>query len=937
MHHLFAGQLVVVPPADIVRGSGRRRPRHRGPFELSEYQVIDTSELFACLQQGDCLITGNRRLARMLQQEYDLSQQDSGAWLTPDIIPWQDWLLRSWQEAVLHGYIRSPGLLLSLEQERQIWQRIIKHSETGGGLLRTAATARQVQEAWWLVHAWDLDYRSAAFSEDPDSAALASWAQEFEQLCGRHGWLSQALLPAQLLSALRRGDYRIDAGLMLLGVARENPQQREIRAAILAAGGDYRLVLAPAVGGQAWRLGCDDGQSEIRQAALWARARLEAEPRARIGIVVPGLSTRYDAIIHTLEQVLTPRRLQPGAGRVARPWNISLGRPLSEYALPHSALTLLEGLAGELALEQAGRMLRSPFLEGWEEEDAARALLDRRLREDRQTETSWSRICHLAMQEQQPWSSPRLAAALQHLRERLRQLPRRATLEQWSGHFDRLLDCLGWSRGRSLDSEEFQLLEAWHKLLKQLATLTAVLAPMDMRQALALLRSLAAERLFQPQSDPAQLQVLGLYEAIGLQFDHLWVLGLDDVAWPPRATPHPFLPLKLQRATGMPHASAELELDHACLHTRALRDSAREAVMSYPRQGEHAEALGPSPLIEDLEELGVEQLALWSGLDWAQAQIQAGEKVGLCADRAPPYQGVQVRGGSGLFRAQALCPFKAFAEIRLGALPLAQAEPGLDALSRGNLIHRSLEIAWGMLGDQEQLHAQIADGVLAQTLKEASSRALDEFGHGPGMGMSGRLRTLEQERICRLLQAWLDIEAQREPFRVIAREAPFPLEIGGIETRLKVDRIDQLDDGSKVLIDYKTGQVNPTEWFDERPEEPQLPLYSMLVEGDKSAVLIAQIRTGDCAFKGVVARAGLIPGLPQRTGLMREVTEHWPEVFGQWAGIMTALARDFRAGRAEVDPKDPVKTCQYCELGGLCRIDEQTALSGRVPLVEDNG
>jgi len=875
-------------------------------------------------------------LARVLLQEYDASRRDAGAWLTPDIIPWQDWLLRSWQEAVLRGAIRPPRLFLSPEQERQIWQRIIGHSEVGSGLLRPAATARVVQQAWQLLHAWRLDWHSEAFSGEPDSAALAGWALEFEQLCRRYGWLTQALLPAQLLTALRQGDYPIDTGLMLMGVSRENPEQEQLRTAILAAGGAYQLVQLAAVHGLARQLGCDDGQAEIHRAALWARARMEADPAARIGIVVPELARQRATIIHTLERVLTPQRQQPGAGRAARPWNISLGRPLCDYALPRSALGLLDSLAGGITLEQAGRLLRSPFLEGWAEEGGARALLDRRLREDRQIETSLSRLQYLASQEQAAWYCPRLASALQRLREQLRQLPRRAPLEHWSGLFDALLDGLGWSRGRPLDSEEFQLLEAWRKLLKQLATLSAVLAPVDRQRALALLQTLARERLFQPQTGPARLQVLGLYEAIGLQFDHLWVLGLHDGAWPPRANPHPFLPLQLQRKAGMPHASAELELDHACELTRVLRGSAREVIMSYPRQGEHTEVLGPSPLIHDLEELSVEQLGLWSGQDWSQSQVQAGRNVSLSVDEAPPYRSTQVGGGSGLFRDQALCPFKAFAGFRLAAQPLAQAEPGLDALSRGNLIHRCLETVWGILGDQEHLHAQIGDGVLEQTLKEASGRALDEIGVGPDRGMSGRLRALEQERICRLLQVWLDIEAQREPFRVIAREAPYVLKIAGLEIRLKVDRIDQLDDGSKVLIDYKTGQVNPAGWFDVRPEEPQLPLYSMLVEGDKSAVLIARIRAGDCAFRGVVARADLIPGLPQKTTLMREVTAHWPEVFGQWAEVMTALARDFRAGHAEVDPKDPSTTCQYCELGGLCRIDEQNALLGRVPAGEED-
>jgi hypothetical protein len=39
------------------------------------------------------------------------------------------------------------------------------------------------------------------------------------------------------------------------------------------------------------------------------------------------------------------------------------------------------------------------------------------------------------------------------------------------------------------------------------------------------------------------------------------------------------------------------------------------------------------------------------------------------------------------------------------------------------------------------------------------------------------------------------------------------------------------------------------------------------------------------------------------------------------------LARDFLAGRADVDPLDPEKTCRHCGLQTLCRIAEQTLLT----------
>jgi len=45
-----------------------------------------------------------------------------------------------------------------------------------------------------------------------------------------------------------------------------------------------------------------------------------------------------------------------------------------------------------------------------------------------------------------------------------------------------------------------------------------------------------------------------------------------------------------------------------------------------------------------------------------------------------------------------------------------------------------------------------------------------------------------------------------------------------------------------------------------------------------------------------------------------------------WQQTINQLAEDFRMGKADVDPKK-LNTCEtsYCELSGLCRIDELRA------------
>ena len=65
--------------------------------------------------------------------------------------------------------------------------------------------------------------------------------------------------------------------------------------------------------------------------------------------------------------------------------------------------------------------------------------------------------------------------------------------------------------------------------------------PMNLAQVTDWLRRQAAEYRFQVEDEGAPVQVMGMLEAAGLRFDHLWIMGLDDEALPAPANPNPFL------------------------------------------------------------------------------------------------------------------------------------------------------------------------------------------------------------------------------------------------------------------------------------------------------------------------------------------------------------------------------------------------------------
>jgi ATP-dependent helicase/DNAse subunit B len=188
--------------------------------------------------------------------------------------------------------------------------------------------------------------------------------------------------------------------------------------------------------------------------------------------------------------------------------------------------------------------------------------------------------------------------------------------------------------------------------------------------------------------------------------------------------------------------------------------------------------------------------------------------------------------------------------------------------------------------------------------------------------MPRRYLELEELRLTALVAEWLDYEATRVEFEIHLAE---------LTLNLRLDRIDRLTDQTLLVIDYKTGDVSPKSWDLPRPDDVQLPLYSAFALKPEEEVLgglvFAKVRAGDRSFAGRVCAPAstLFEGLKGNNTLMKSALT--VEQLIDWKETIEQLARDFVAGRSEVDPRDYPKTCEYCGLQTLCRIQEHQALA----------
>ncbi len=824
------------------------------------------------------LVTANARLSRQLRRDYDSArrQQNLRVWETADILPRGAWLARAWQECAYRDPFRTPVLLSSL-QEEALWEQAIAASDGASVLLDLSATVSAASQAWSLVRAWEARCDVAEFRGLRDTEEFLEWMLAVERKLQENDWITASQLPRALLDRVMEGTLAHDA-LFHTGFDELTPADRRLFEACRAQ--PWRIEPA-APPGPRHRVGLRDSSEELMQAAGWARRKLEAQPEARIGIVVRGLAEMSAAAERIFDDTFHPGLdfARPGS---AAAFHISAGVPSADVPVIAAALLAL-GIEPGLPIGEAGMLLRSPFLrlDNWHGAKLY-AELRRQGLENISFEVEAVRRVF-----------PEMAKAAAELRER--QHP-----SEWCAAFSKLLRHVGWPGNRPLSPAEHQTVEHWRNLLSELASLDAVLPRITYGQAVQRLRGIAYDQRFAPRDDGAPVQIMDVLEAAGSQFDALWIAGLHGGAWPGGARPNPFLPLSLQRQAGMPHSSPERELDYTRRVTTRLLNSATEVVCSYPLiSGE--EKLRASPLIEALREIDDPGAMFETSLRRIFSAAVPLEQ--QPAGQGPPVApGTPQSGGMSVLADQAACPFRAFAKHRLRARESDAADIGISPSERGTVAHEALEYFWRDIGSQRELLAR-APQEIATVIERSVSAALDSrLSRRHRNASLERSRVLEQTRLQDLLTEWLELEKRRQDFTVLEREQPRPVEVGGLTLQIKADRLDRLPDGTHAILDYKTSDKQGVkDWEGDRPNAPQLMLYAT-----KSTHAISSVQF-----------AFLVPGATDLDGYSGpELARQLPE----WTKVVENLGASFLHGDAAIDPKYGAKSCEFCELHSLCRI-----------------
>jgi ATP-dependent helicase/nuclease subunit B len=873
-------------------------------------------ELSAHLRSGGTLLVPTRARMRAVQLAYAAAELARGAavWSSPDVLTPRGWLRRECERRAAHAPQLWPRCL-SAAEEWVLWREAV-HAAAGGTVFFDEGTlAAALQGASELA----ADYHIAlnAAPEGTEAALLHAAQRRFGARCRE---LNAAGM-GELAARVPAGEALALAPVLLAGF--------EAITARLAA-----LTRSPAAGAAPRTLAPlqllrpPDTQAELEAIAAWCYRRLEAQPDARLLVMLPGPSGTRERLASLVRAALDPahslRAQAPDRALVS----LEGGPPFAEQPLAAQALRSLALLSGEaLEVEALRSWLTAPQ---WERpsapQRAALALLIQQRGVASLTLRELLGLLQLAPRELKG-AGRALDAQLRRAATRLGEgtlSPRR-----WCERFEAALEALGWPGALAQGGAEQQARLQWQDLLEEFGELEASVGPRGRTDALELLRALALRFPGGAHDADAPVTVSPHLVDPVVRYDGIWGASLSADVLPRPIAPDPFLARSAQLAAGIPQASEAARASQATALLRAWRAATSELVLSVPAREKDLELLptalvGPWPAPEAPAAAGL----------WLPQRLRRSALTESFEDaRGSSWNPLTPLPGTRALTLQNACPFKAYAELRLGASEPESAEPGVPMDQRGILLHAALELLWERLRDSTRLAALDA-AALTRLIEECVARAAQAL---TSQSHRGRRRARPGDeaqldffaalpaalvRECRraeqLIARLCALERTRAPFTVLATEAVKELVLGGGRVRMRLDRIDATAAGQLVL-DYKSGRPGSPDWYGERPTHPQLLAYLSALGDEVVGLATVNVTMREVRFCGVAAVPALLPRVAALPGSTPQDAAHaWARQREAWRAQMAGLIGAFLAGEARVDPA--AGACEYCHLSALCRI-----------------
>ena len=899
------------------------------------------------LDSKDCILVPTASLKSQYQERFAKQAIDRGdlVWKSPTIVTWSEFLRLHWR----HNTDLFPDIagVLSALQSQELWTQVIENTKYKGHeftLLNVPQTVKACTKSNKLMSDWLISEEQLSLEAAEDIEQFLRWRQAFNALLELRKCADEPTMQSLILDCLSKASLQLPfSRLYWCSFDLITSAQLKFQTQAEINGVQSIPIVAQTPRSETRFMRFSTVEHELRAVFKLVKKELIEQPDKQIAVVIPDLGHRYGQVELIAKEIFYPSADLLGQLTNDSIYRFSLGKPLAEWAPLETALNLIDQLGGRISLANFSFLIRSIYLnkslefsEIWYAFELW--LQSRRLRS---FEISEVRILLEAFRDETHIEFKEcdvealgafiraLAGFLEHVQSELddakESVARRALSHaRWKTIVEEWLSLWGWQCypiGSEQSSVAYQLENRWKGLLEEFASLAAVQSGVGMARGISSLQQLARDTVFLPQAANSPVVVSGILEALGRETDLCFLTGMTEDL-PAANKKDAFIPKSLLIETGFPDATAQTSYKQFEKVVASLVRGSQETVISYSMRdsSDPEREWFASPIFRDKFE-GVETSAVEVNTS------QSGELENYEDLKGPPWKHPEkARGGASIFKNQSLCPFKAFATHQLRFNSDAETEFGLDFLDRGNVTHMLLEELWSQVESKATLES-LTDTQVQRLLTTVIDRVEGQIAQLLSNEKLSLIQ-LERSRFLKLLNQWIEVEKGRpDDFSVVERESKYSAAWRGIRLEFIIDRLDLTKQGHSVLVDYKTGLVKRADWQGQRPREPQLPLYALLIDEMKSngvsGFAVGQVRRGDCKYIEL-SEEGIFRS-PSR--FSKSYEDLWRDGQSQWRVTLDQLADEFLDGYAAAEPID-ARVCETCELHSLCRIREFAAQQG---------
>ena len=226
---------------------------------------------------------------------------------------------------------------------------------------------------------------------------------------------------------------------------------------------------------------------------------------------------------------------------------------------------------------------------------------------------------------------------------------KKITLEQSLDLMNSFMLIWGFTSDRNLSSSEYQVYEKYQVESLVLNKLSNFHNLNTFSDTLKILIAHLNAVIFQPQSGPANIHILGSLEAEGLFFDFAWVSSMTSSFLPGKIKMPLFIPPKTSIENSLPGTSFELITKESKSTLKNLQNLSKNLIFSYSTTSDSREQL-PTPYLLFKDSTQIQDLRLIP------------REMELIEDfNAPKIKNLEIKKGVKSLQDQMGCQFKGFA------------------------------------------------------------------------------------------------------------------------------------------------------------------------------------------------------------------------------------------------------------------------------------